>query len=103
MKYFFSILIILICFSSCSKYQQVLKSTDLEFKFEMAVKYYNEKNIKIVTNAGGLNPSSMANKIEEIIQELNLDLKVSYYQSMQLGYFMFNLSLTNIFSQRSFL
>ena len=37
-----------------------------------------EKNIKIVTNAGGLNPSSMANKIEEIIQELNLDLKVAY-------------------------
>ena len=27
-----------------------------------------EKNIKIVTNAGGLNPSSMAEKIEEIIQ-----------------------------------
>ena len=37
-----------------------------------------EKNIKIVTNAGGLNPSSMANKIEEIVQELNLDLKVAY-------------------------
>ena len=37
-----------------------------------------EKNIKIVTNAGGLNPSSMAKKIEEIIQELNLNLKVAY-------------------------
>lgn len=37
-----------------------------------------EKNIKIVTNAGGLNPSSMANKIEEIIKELNLNLKVAY-------------------------
>ena len=37
-----------------------------------------EKNIKIVTNAGGLNPSSMAEKIEEIIQELNLNLKVAY-------------------------
>ena len=32
-----------------------------------------EKNIKIVTNAGGLNPSSMANQVQEIIQELNLD------------------------------
>ena len=37
-----------------------------------------EKNIKIVTNAGGLNPSSMAEKIEEIIQELSLNLKVAY-------------------------
>jgi hypothetical protein len=37
-----------------------------------------EKNIKIVTNAGGLNPSSMANKIEEIVKELNLNLKVAY-------------------------
>ncbi len=37
-----------------------------------------EKNIKIVTNAGGLNPLSMANKIEEIVEELNLDLKVAY-------------------------
>ena len=37
-----------------------------------------DKGIKIVTNAGGLNPASMANKVEEIIQELNLDLKVAY-------------------------
>tara|TARA_B100001029_G_scaffold47340_1_gene37503 strand:- start:3844 stop:5613 length:1770 start_codon:yes stop_codon:yes gene_type:complete len=37
-----------------------------------------EKNIKIVTNAGGLNPSSMANQVQEIIHELNLDLKVAY-------------------------
>ena len=36
-----------------------------------------EKNIKIVTNAGGLNPSSMAKKIEEIVEELNLSLKVA--------------------------
>ena len=27
------------------------------------------KNIKIVTNAGGLNPSSMANEIEKILKE----------------------------------
>ena len=37
-----------------------------------------EKNIKIVTNAGGLNPSSMANQVQEIIKELNLNLKVAY-------------------------
>jgi hypothetical protein len=37
-----------------------------------------EKNIKIVTNAGGLNPSSMANEIEKILEELGLSLKVAY-------------------------
>ena len=36
------------------------------------------KDIKIVTNAGGLNPSSMAKQIEEITAELNLNLKVAY-------------------------
>ena len=37
-----------------------------------------EKNIKIVTNAGGLNPSSMANEIEKILGELGISLKVAY-------------------------
>ena len=37
-----------------------------------------ERNIKIVTNAGGLNPISMAGKVEEIVQELGLNLKVAY-------------------------
>jgi len=37
-----------------------------------------EKNIKIVTNAGGLNPSSMANEIEKILEELGISLKVAY-------------------------
>ena len=37
-----------------------------------------EQNIKIVTNAGGLNPSSMANEIEKILDELNISLKVAY-------------------------
>ena len=37
-----------------------------------------EKNIKIVTNAGGLNPSSMALEIEKILEELSIDLKVAY-------------------------
>ena len=37
-----------------------------------------EKGIKIVTNAGGLNPVSMAAKVEEIVEELGLNLKVAY-------------------------
>ncbi len=37
-----------------------------------------EKNIKIVANAGGLNPSSMASEIEKILKELSVDLKVAY-------------------------
>jgi hypothetical protein len=37
-----------------------------------------EKNIKIVTNAGGLNPSSMANEIEKILEELGISLKVAF-------------------------
>ena len=37
-----------------------------------------EKGIKIVTNAGCLNPVSMAGKVEEIIQELGLTLKVAH-------------------------
>ena len=37
-----------------------------------------DKNIKIVTNAGGLNPSSMALEIEKILKELSIDLKVGY-------------------------
>ena len=37
-----------------------------------------EKDIKIVSNAGGLNPKSMANEIEKILDELSVDLKVAY-------------------------
>ena len=37
-----------------------------------------EKNIKIVSNAGGLNPKSMATEIEKILNELSIDLKVAY-------------------------
>jgi len=37
-----------------------------------------EKKIKIVTNAGGLNPSSMAHEIEKILEELGISLKVAY-------------------------
>ena len=38
----------------------------------------NEKNIKIVTNAGGLNPKSMANEIEKILKEQAIEMKVAY-------------------------
>ena len=37
-----------------------------------------ERGIKIVTNAGWLNPVSMAAKVEEIVEELGLNLKVAY-------------------------
>ena len=37
-----------------------------------------EKNIKIVSNAGGLNPKSMAAEIEKILDELSINLKVAY-------------------------
>ena len=39
-----------------------------------------EKNIKIVTNAGGLNPSGMAIAVSEIANELDLDVKVAYIE-----------------------
>ena len=38
----------------------------------------SEKNIKIVSNAGGLNPRSMALEVEKILEALGLDLKVAY-------------------------
>jgi hypothetical protein len=37
-----------------------------------------KNNIKIVTNAGGLNPFSMANEIINILKEMSIDLKVAY-------------------------
>ena len=49
-------------------------------QFRDIAKLAQEKNIKIVTNAGGLNPSSMANSVKEIIDELNLDLKVAHIE-----------------------
>ena len=38
----------------------------------------DEKNIKIVTNAGGLNPKSMASEIKKILKEQALEMKVAY-------------------------
>jgi len=37
-----------------------------------------EKNIKVVSNAGGLNPSGMAEAVETMALELGLDIKVAY-------------------------
>ncbi len=36
------------------------------------------RGIKIVTNAGGLNPKSMAEEVEKILREVGADLKVAY-------------------------
>ena len=38
----------------------------------------NEKNIKIVTNAGGLNPKSMASEIDKILIDQSVEMKVAY-------------------------
>src|SRR6056300_375905 len=37
-----------------------------------------KKNIKIVTNAGGLNPESMTEEAQKILEGLGLDLKIAY-------------------------
>ncbi len=37
-----------------------------------------ERNIKIVTNAGGLNPQGMAREVEAILDELGLQARVAY-------------------------
>ena len=47
-------------------------------QFRDVAKLCNDQKIKIVSNAGGLNPASMATEVENIIKELNLDLKVAY-------------------------
>ena len=39
-------LLFLIIISSCSKYQKVLKSNDLTYKYEQALLYYNNKDFK---------------------------------------------------------
>jgi hypothetical protein len=53
------------------------------------------KNIKVVTNAGGLNPQSMANEIEKILAELKIDLKVAYITGDDLMPRMENLIQSN--------
>ena len=38
----------------------------------------SERNIKIVSNAGGLNPKSMAEEVEKILTELGVEMQVAY-------------------------
>ena len=51
----------------------------------------NEKNIKIVTNAGGLNPKSMASEIKKILEEQAVEMKVAYIDGADLMPEMSNL------------
>ena len=44
MKKIFLSIMILMLMVSCSKYQKILKSTDLNFKFEKAVMYYEKED-----------------------------------------------------------
>ncbi|KQU45892.1 exopolyphosphatase [Rhodococcus sp. Leaf278] len=39
-----------------------------------------DKNIKIVVNAGGLNPSGLAEKVRELATELDVDVKVAHVE-----------------------
>jgi len=39
----FVLLIICGCFLSCSKYQKILKSDDLGYKYDSAIKYYDDQ------------------------------------------------------------
>lgn len=44
MKKALTLLLITLLFSSCSKFQKLMKSTDMEAKYEAAVKYYDKKD-----------------------------------------------------------
>ena len=47
-------------------------------QINQVAKSCKEKNIKIVSNAGGLNPKSMAIEIEKILKKQSIDMKVAY-------------------------
>ena len=38
----FILLLLILAFAACSKYQKVLKSNDVNYKYDMAIKYYEE-------------------------------------------------------------
>src|SRR5438552_1626877 len=46
-KAFIASLLLVISFSSCSKYGKVMKSKDTEYKLSMADKFYSEKKYRI--------------------------------------------------------
>jgi len=43
-NFYTALLVLMVVFSSCSKYQKVLKSTDTNLKYEKALEYYEEKD-----------------------------------------------------------
>lgn len=43
---FFSLITLVLAFSSCSEYQKVLKETDVKPKYDMAQKFYDEEDYK---------------------------------------------------------
>ena len=47
-------------------------------QFKDVAEKCQQEGIKIVTNAGGLNPKGMASMIEDIVSDLDLELKVDY-------------------------
>jgi len=44
MKKFLAVIVTVLLFSSCSKFQHLMKSTDMEAKYNAAVKYYDKKD-----------------------------------------------------------
>ncbi len=47
-------------------------------QYKEIAKACQSKGIKIIVNAGGLNPQSMANQLNKINEELSLEMKVAY-------------------------
>ena len=47
-------------------------------QLEDVIETFLDGNIKIVTNAGGLNPKGMADEVEKILAEVGVDSKVAY-------------------------
>jgi outer membrane protein assembly factor BamD len=42
----FLVIILIVSFGACSKYNKVLKSSDIDYKYRMALKYYEKKKYK---------------------------------------------------------
>ena len=60
------------------KHYQTLQHLWQLKQINQIAKSCKEKNIKIVSIAGGLNPKSMAIEIEKILKEQSIDMKVAY-------------------------
>ena len=71
MKYYLIIIFIISTFFSCSNYQKVLKSNDINFKYSQAVKYYN---------AGEFNKAlPIFNELIPIFKGTNKAEEIAYY------------------------